>query len=47
MKMKTYAVFGKFGTFFGYVRAEKKGYALFLAERDLKAGPGCYVGRVD
>jgi hypothetical protein len=43
--MKTWAVYDNATGFLGYVRAPKKGIALFLAERDLKAVPGrFYIG---
>jgi hypothetical protein len=44
-ELKTWMVFNRFGEFLGYVRAERKGVAMFLAERYLKATPGFYVGR--
>lgn len=43
---KAYYVFSYFGQLLGTVSAFNKAHALFLAERDLKAEPGCYVGPV-
>jgi hypothetical protein len=43
---KPWNVFDRFGGYLGTVWAERKGTALFLAERDLKARPGeFYVGK--
>lgn len=43
--MKPWNVYDQFGHRLGVVWAERKGWAQFLAERDLKARPGYYVGR--
>ena len=44
--MKRWFVYDTFGRFLGEVWAERKGWAAFLAERDLKARPGnYYLGR--
>jgi hypothetical protein len=45
--MKLWYVWDRFGRLLGYVRAERKGFAMFCAERDLKAPVGFYVGRAD
>jgi hypothetical protein len=42
---KPWYVFDQFGRFLGTVWAERKYQAMFLAERELKARPGFYVGK--
>lgn len=42
--MRLWCVWDRYGTLLGKVWAERKYQAMFLAERRLCAGPGCYVG---